>query len=283
MEVSELLNRCRDEAFWTRLPVQQRPSQDLLSNQQSIESLISERDVCLRIASECGLLLLHLLDVSNAEVEAMRSQLEAHATTALNNEFAIAEKQQEINHLTKKTSTLTTQLNTAESRIHQLQSIIEKNSSKTNTHTTTMRILSPDSPNPPPINHEAKALRLLQKQHKETIAAKIELEMQVDRLSEEISAYKTQLQTRRPSKAASSTSPERSISPNNQPDVFLALIRELSAANSKLEKEKAEIAHLLESSQTELSVLKTQLEEAEYGGLPLHTAQMSAIPLADEI
>ncbi|KAJ3005794.1 UNVERIFIED_CONTAM: hypothetical protein HDU68_004401 [Siphonaria sp. JEL0065] len=279
MNTSELFDRCRDESFWNRLSIQETYAPDPFnpeSNEQTAKELIRERDVCLRKASECGQFLLHLLDVSQAEKEALGSQCESLANAGISQELELSETRMEVSQLLKKTKTLSTQLQSAETRISQLQSALEKSGMKTPTNQTHNNSDFPPSTSTSENNVETmKLVREFKKQSKIHTSEKRDLESQILKLKEELVALQCvaakQQQHQQQQQQQSGTSSNGSLN-GGQTDIMVALVRELTSANGKLEGECKEVKGLLEKSQQEVVRLMAQVEDLELG---MHSAEMA--------
>ncbi|KAJ3077152.1 hypothetical protein HDU98_007537 [Podochytrium sp. JEL0797] len=184
-----------------------------------------------------------------------------------------------ITSASRKSINLTDHLRAAESRISNLQTALEKCGSRSSTPSSNV-IYQQQHPLSNTASEDAKQLRALKKQLKQTHAQKTELELQVHRMNEDLLALQNiqtattkSIQTVNASASRGSTLEKQS----QPPDIMISLVRELSSSNAKLTLEANELKDLLAASEVEILALRSTVEELEhFGDGGMHSAEMLA-------
>ncbi|KAJ3417601.1 enoyl CoA hydratase domain-containing protein 1 [Chytridiales sp. JEL 0842] len=274
------------------------------SDVDQLTGLISERDVSIQSAVECGMMLLHLLNLKKDETDGLKAQVEAMSANANDQGLLVVEKQVEIDALNQRLQTLKEQLRSAERNVLELNLECERKPTeiptppRSNVITdNTIRALKEELS----VARETEAT--LKKALKKSRAKCVELQEQLDESKRELSLYKetnerlepilrarqsdasltkTQRMTairdaakaQRSSKLAleQEESPEGEDpeeAPESEEPIMLALVRELTFANKKLETDLAEARQFLSEAQAEVANLRNLAEEsAAYGSSP---------------
>ncbi|KAJ3262739.1 hypothetical protein HDU77_000181 [Chytriomyces hyalinus] len=294
MDPAFLFDRSRDEAFWRRLVVQESIANQTFETPEQfshvIESLFSERDSCLRIASECGQFLLHLFDVSQAECQSMRAQCETLSLSNTSLEASVAEKKSEIAHLLHKNGSLADHLRQAELKIIQLQKSAAKSSS---THQPSSSLTSAEGDNFPSQTNSShtNTIQTLRKQLKKTSSRNADLESRIQALLEQIQMLKeskTWLDSKISEAAASNNFEQEAIhsKPSDQSsneNIMLSLLQELTNANAKLSADLKETRVFLEASQAQVSSMALHIEELQHQDFFPHDVGNPESSLAHEL
>ncbi|KAI8845807.1 hypothetical protein BJ741DRAFT_585868 [Chytriomyces cf. hyalinus JEL632] len=294
MDPAFLFDRSRDEAFWRRLVVQESIANQTFETPEQfshvIESLFSERDSCLRIASECGQFLLHLFDVSQAECQSMRAQCETLSLSNTSLEASVAEKKSEIVHLLHKNGSLADHLRQAELKIIQLQKSAAKSSS---THQPSSSLTSAEGDNFPSQTNSShtNTIQTLRKQLKKTSSRNADLESRIQALLEQIQMLKeskTWLDSKISEVAASNNFEQEAIhsKPSDQStneNIMLSLLQELTNANAKLSADLKETRVFLEASQAQVSSMALHIEELQHQDFFPHDLGNPESSLAHEL
>ncbi|KAI9353644.1 hypothetical protein BDR26DRAFT_848947 [Obelidium mucronatum] len=225
-------------------------------------------------ASECGLFLLHLLDVVQAEKEVLKSQCESLTNAGISQELELAEAKLEISHLIKKSKSLSNQLQASDTRISQLQSALEKYGSKPRGPDSGDNTLDNLFPSTSMQQDSKLIIRDLKKQAKQHASEKRHLETQIQQLKEDLVVLQCVSTNKQAGTGRSGSSQQGFVDDaqqthHQQTDLLVALVRELTNANGKMEGECKELKALLEKSQQEVLRLASHMEELEFG---LHAA-----------
>ncbi|KAJ3236675.1 hypothetical protein HDU81_010534 [Chytriomyces hyalinus] len=294
MDPAFLFDRSRDEAFWRRLVVQESIANQTFETPEQfshvIESLFSERDSCLRIASECGQFLLHLFDVSQAECQSMRAQCEMLSLSNTSLEASVAEKKSEIAHLLHKNGTLADHLRQAELKIIQLQKSAGKSSS---TYQPSSSLTSAEGDNflSQTNSSHTSTIQTLRKQLKKTSSRNADLESRIQALLEQIQLLKeskTWLDSKISEAAASNTFVQEAThsnpnDPSTNESIMLSLLQELTNANAKLSADLKETRVFLEASQAQVSSMALHIEELQHQDFFPHSLENPETSLAHEL